>query len=150
VDLAPAANCAGSSRAELAATLCELLEFRRPNGRLKTRECRDLLEQLDAMGRIELPDKARGAPGALTPRFRAPIAARRGPCLGGGNPHLLGAPAEPPATVDLGERRVERPAAEPATASRFAFLGHPLDTASLIDLDPRMAVFSRLANRLHR
>ncbi len=56
------ANCAGLSRAELAATVCELLGFQRPNGRLKTRECRDLLERLDAVGRIELPDKARGRP----------------------------------------------------------------------------------------
>ncbi|MCP4660569.1 MAG: hypothetical protein GY856_34650, partial [bacterium] len=54
------ANCAGLSRAELAATVCELLGFQRPNGRLKTRECRDLLERLDAVGRIELPGKARG------------------------------------------------------------------------------------------
>lgn len=56
------ANCAGLSRAELAATACELLGFQRPSGRLKTRECRDLLERLEAEGRIELPDKAPGRP----------------------------------------------------------------------------------------
>ena len=32
-------SCTGVSRTELAATLCELLEWRRANGRLKSREC---------------------------------------------------------------------------------------------------------------
>ena len=36
----------GLSREELAATVCEWLDWRRPNGGLKTRECRDLLQQL--------------------------------------------------------------------------------------------------------
>jgi hypothetical protein len=35
---------------ELAATICELLEWRRPNGRLKTRECYLFLRQLHARG----------------------------------------------------------------------------------------------------
>jgi len=34
------------SREELAATVCEWLDWRRANGGLKTRECRDLLQQL--------------------------------------------------------------------------------------------------------
>ena len=33
-----AGSCAGVSRTELAATVCELLDWRRANGRLKSRE----------------------------------------------------------------------------------------------------------------
>ena len=40
------AHYPGLSREELAATVCEWLDWRRANGRLKTRECRDLLQQL--------------------------------------------------------------------------------------------------------
>lgn len=56
------AECAGLSREELAATVCELLGLQRANGRLKTRECRDLLEQLHEAGQIVLPERARGRP----------------------------------------------------------------------------------------
>ena len=38
----------GLSRVELASTVCELLGWTRATGRLKARECRDLLERLDA------------------------------------------------------------------------------------------------------
>jgi hypothetical protein len=47
----------------------ELLDFRRVNGRLKTRECRDLLERLEAMGLLRLP--AKKATGGVGPRKRA-------------------------------------------------------------------------------
>lgn len=50
------------SRQELAATVCELLEWERPNGRLKTRECRDLLEKLAQREALALPDKSAGRP----------------------------------------------------------------------------------------
>ena len=60
-------DCPGLSRMELARTVCELLGWRRPNGRLKARECRELLERLDAEGALALPDKRRGrAPGSVT------------------------------------------------------------------------------------
>ncbi len=55
-------SCSGLSRSELTGTVCELLDFRRPNGRLKTRECRDLLERLDEAGQIRLPEKSAGRP----------------------------------------------------------------------------------------
>jgi hypothetical protein len=48
-------SCTGVSRTELAATVCELLEWRRANGRLKSRECSALLEQLEAAGALRLP-----------------------------------------------------------------------------------------------
>ena len=38
-------DCAGLSRMELARTVCELLRWKRPNGSLKARECREYLEQ---------------------------------------------------------------------------------------------------------
>jgi hypothetical protein len=40
---------------EIARTVCELLEWKRPNGGLKNLECRQLLEQLCAQGRLSLP-----------------------------------------------------------------------------------------------
>lgn len=45
----------GLSREELAATVCEWLDWRRANGGLKTRECRDLLQQLQEQKLLELP-----------------------------------------------------------------------------------------------
>ena len=60
-------DCSGLSRMELARTVCELLRWRRPNGRLKARECREFLERLDAEGTVVLPDKRRGrATGSVT------------------------------------------------------------------------------------
>jgi hypothetical protein len=50
-------TCSGISRLELAHTVCELLEWKRPGGGLKARECRDLLERLDSQGVLTLPDK---------------------------------------------------------------------------------------------
>jgi len=41
---------------EIARTICELLDWKRPNGRLKNHECRQLLERLAAEGFLQLPD----------------------------------------------------------------------------------------------
>ncbi len=51
------ATCGGISRRELAYTVCELLEWKRPNDRLKARECTDFLELLEAKGALTLPEK---------------------------------------------------------------------------------------------
>ena len=60
-------DCSGLSRMELARTVCELLRWRRPNGRLKARECREFLERLDADSALVLPAKRRGrAVGSVT------------------------------------------------------------------------------------
>ena len=48
-------TCGGLSRQELANTVCELLDWRRANGGLKTWECKQLLDRLDVQGRVELP-----------------------------------------------------------------------------------------------
>jgi hypothetical protein len=41
---------------EIARTVCELLEWKRPGGGLKNQECRQLLERLQAEGFLRLPD----------------------------------------------------------------------------------------------
>ena len=43
------------SRSELANTICELFSWKRPTGKLKTVECRQFLERLDAKAIIRLP-----------------------------------------------------------------------------------------------
>jgi len=52
-------TCGGISRRELAHTVCELLEWQRPGGGLKNRECQDLLEFLEGKGVLKLPEKRR-------------------------------------------------------------------------------------------
>ncbi len=50
-------TCTGISRKELASTVCELLDWKRPAGGLKERECRDLLVRLESQGVLTLPGK---------------------------------------------------------------------------------------------
>ena len=66
-------SCGGLSRTELTHTVCELLDWRRPSGALKGRECRDLLEQLEREQWLILPGKRAGRP--LGSRTRVPITA---------------------------------------------------------------------------
>ena len=47
---------AGLGVTEIARTVCELLQWERPNGGLKNHECRQLLERLEAEGLLTLPD----------------------------------------------------------------------------------------------
>ena len=54
-------TCGGISRRELAHTVCELLEWKRPNDRLKARECSDFPELLESKGVLSLPEKKRKA-----------------------------------------------------------------------------------------
>ena len=55
-------SCCGISRTELGYTVCELLEWKRPNGKLKGRECREFLEKLESSGLFELPERREGRP----------------------------------------------------------------------------------------
>jgi hypothetical protein len=48
-------TCSGISRTELSYTVCELLEWRRANGRLKGTECLQLLQRLESQGDLKLP-----------------------------------------------------------------------------------------------
>ena len=50
------------SRTELAKTICELLDWTRPSGALKSRECREFLEVIDAEGVIRLPQRRETRP----------------------------------------------------------------------------------------
>lgn len=50
-------TCGGISRRELAHTICELLEWKRPNNRLKAQECSDFLELLESKRMLTLPEK---------------------------------------------------------------------------------------------
>ncbi len=50
------------SLTEIARTICELLEWKRPNGRLKNYECRLLLEKLSAEGVFSLPTLRQSGP----------------------------------------------------------------------------------------
>jgi hypothetical protein len=52
-------DCQGLGRTEISRTVCELLEWRRPNGSLKNHECRLLLEQMEARGWLDLPPVGR-------------------------------------------------------------------------------------------
>lgn len=55
-------SCQGISRTELANTVCELFNWKRPSGRLKTVECRQFLENLETKGIIDLPNRKKGRP----------------------------------------------------------------------------------------
>ena len=58
---------------EIARTVCELLEWTRPNGGLKNHECRQLLERLQAAGLLELPElRKRGGKGPRRPDISGP------------------------------------------------------------------------------
>ena len=48
-------DCMGLAVTEIARTVCELLEWKRANGRLKDQECRQLLEHLCTQGWLILP-----------------------------------------------------------------------------------------------
>jgi hypothetical protein len=67
----------GLSRMELAHTVCELLEWARPGGGLKARECREFLEVLDARGVLQLPAKRATKPAGST--TRVPVSVRGEP-----------------------------------------------------------------------
>jgi len=53
---------AALSLTELARTVCELLQWKRPNGGLKDHECRLLLERLAERGLVRLPAVRRCGP----------------------------------------------------------------------------------------
>jgi len=55
-------SCSGVSRTELANTVCELVGWRRPNGRLKGQECREFLEHLESSGFLVLPRRQKRRP----------------------------------------------------------------------------------------
>ena len=71
---------------EIARTISELLEWKRPNGGLKNHECRQLLERLEEQGWVRLPQVRPLGPRG--PRRIAPTA------RGGSQPELCGTAGE--------------------------------------------------------
>ncbi|MBI4875827.1 MAG: DUF4338 domain-containing protein [Acidobacteria bacterium] len=61
---------------EISRTICELLDWKRPSGRLKNHECRQLLEQLREQGWLRLPEVRQLGPRG--PR-RVPVTAQSEP-----------------------------------------------------------------------
>ena len=61
-------NCTGISRTELSNTVCELFNWKRPTGRLKTVECRQFLEHLESKGLVKLPGRQKGRPRGIKTR----------------------------------------------------------------------------------
>lgn len=59
-------DCSNLTRTELAGTVCELLDWKRPSGRLKKHECRGFLENLEVAGVISLPEKKNSIKGKNT------------------------------------------------------------------------------------
>jgi hypothetical protein len=72
----------GIPRSELAATVCELLCWERPNGQLKTRECIFFLEDLGARGWLKLPRKRNTVRGKARPIARTEDAREQAPIQG--------------------------------------------------------------------
>jgi len=73
----------GLSRTELASTVCELLDWVRPNGGLKIIECRQFLESLHERSVIELPASRVGRPrGSRTAVLQSAEGEAREPLLG--------------------------------------------------------------------
>jgi hypothetical protein len=65
-----AAQFPGLSRNELALTLCELIDWNRPSGRPKGRECLDLFDRLEDAGVCRFPPKKKTRPRGVPSRAR--------------------------------------------------------------------------------
>ncbi len=112
-------TCSGLSRTELARTVCDLLDWRRPNGGLKAHECRRWLEELDEAGLLRLPQRQATRP--VGRRTTVPVTAQ-----GDAQPELGGTVREvAPVTVELvgdeAERRLWR-----ELVGRHHYLGHAM------------------------
>ena len=76
------ANGDGRSRAQLMVQVCQRLQWRRPSGALKVRECRDLLLTMERDDRLQLPPKrAAGRPRGARTRVPCTRAGEPGPPL---------------------------------------------------------------------
>jgi hypothetical protein len=75
-------RCGGLSRTELANTVCELIDWARPNGKLKTVECRKFLEQLQARTALPLPATRHKGRGKSKKIALTDLSAKGGPLQG--------------------------------------------------------------------
>jgi len=112
-------TCSGLSRTELARTVCDLLDWRRPNGKLKSHECRQFLEKLEEAGLLRLPERRR-----TRPRGRAtsvPITS-----AGDEQPELVGTVRDvAPVTVELVRDDAGRQLWR-ELVGRYHYLGHKM------------------------
>lgn len=110
-------SCGGLSRIELARTVCELLQWTRPSGGLKARECWDFLERLEEQGLLRLPQKRVTKPAGS--RTRIPRTAQ-----GDWGPPLCGELREvEPLTLEL-VRSEEQRLLFRELVGRYHYLGH--------------------------
>ncbi len=105
------------SRTELANTVCELLEWSRPNGGLKTIECRQFLETLDGRSLVQLPPRQAGRPRGSPTGVTYTLSGAGGEPLEG----LLG--VYPSVSLTLVETAKER-ALWRELVARYHYLGH--------------------------
>ena len=121
------AQCYALSLTEISRTLCELLDWKRPNGKLKNHECRLLLERLRDQGVVSLP--AVQPLGGRGPR-RARLTSRRDP------PPGITGPAgefEPLRLIVMGAEDKEDLRLWAEYLERYHYLGHriPMGDAEL-------------------
>ena len=105
------------TRHELAQTVAELLEWVRPNGGTKWRECLDLLDELERRGMISLPELRATKPRGC--RTRVPVTER-----GEAGQALVGIVADvKPVRLEKVERDAERRLWR-ELVGRYHYLGH--------------------------
>lgn len=107
------------SRMELANTVCELLDWKRANGGLKGRECREFLDRLEARGLLELPPRQRRRP--FGSRTRVALTLRGDP-----EPELVGKLGEFAPLVLERVRIPEQRALFRELVGRYHYLGHAM------------------------
>jgi hypothetical protein len=112
------APCYALSLTEISRTLCELLDWKRPNGKLKNHECRLLLERLRDQGVVSLPAVQRL--GRRGPR-RALLTSRSDP-----PPQITGSAGEfePLRLIVLGAEDPEDLRLWAEYLERYHYLGH--------------------------
>lgn len=112
-------TCTGISRTELAFTVCELLDWKRAGGGLKSRECLEMLERLEREGILTLPSK-KSLGMRKSQKSIAPV--------GGGRVHstLTGSVEEfAPLDVQLVKNRQQRQLFK-ELVSRYHYLGYAM------------------------
>jgi hypothetical protein len=112
-----AADCSALGTTEIARTLCELLDWKRPTGRLRNHECRQLLERLADEGWLQLPPLRKVGP-------RGP---RRVAWTPASNPHpkITGLPSDfEPLTLTLVEARSRDSTLWNELVDRHHYLGY--------------------------
>jgi hypothetical protein len=112
-------TCKGLSRLELAHTVCELLDWKRPSGGLKARECRDLLERLEVQGVLSLPEKKSNGSKTVAKRIATAATEHSQSALTGSVEDFL------PLQVELVQNKLQRQLFR-ELVSRYHYLGYAM------------------------